>query len=146
MLAIGIVDDKILIVEDEQPNRGKTVKLPGGRVDSTDSSPLAAVQREVNEETGYKFANWRLITVVQPENKIEWFVHIYIAINVAHQGLSLNDGGERVRNILKPFVEVKRMVFEGQGLLGYSRNIFEPLRGIEDLKNIPEFRGKEIDR
>lgn len=146
VLVIGIVDDKILIVEDEQPNRGETLKLPGGRVDPGDDSPLVAVQREVREETGYKFADWRLINVVQPENKIEWFVHIYVASNMTYQGAAANDGGERIKNVLKSFYEVKRMVHEGQGMLGYSRSVFEPLESIEDLKNILEFRGQEIDR
>lgn len=146
VLAICIVDDKILIIEDEQPNRGKTVKFPGGRVDPGDGSIVAAAKREIREETGYEFAQWKLANVVQPENKIEWFVSIYIANNVTQQQLTRGDAGEKIQSALYSFSEVERMVNEGKGMLGYSRELFSTIETIDDLRNSVEFQGKEIDR
>ena len=145
VLAICIVDDKILIVEDEQPGRGKTVKFPGGRVDPEDGSIVMAAKREIREETGYDFAEWKLANVVQPENKMEWFVSIYIADNVTRQRMAKNDAGEKIESTLYSFNEVKRMVSEGKGMLGYSRELFATIETIDDLRNVLEFQGKEVD-
>jgi len=122
VLAICIVDDKILVVEDEQPGRAKTVKFPGGRVDPEDGSTIVATKREIHEETGYEFAQWELASVVQPENKIEWFVYIYIANNVIRQQLVQDDAGEKTESILYSFDEVKQMVHEGRECLAIAVN------------------------
>lgn len=146
VLAVCIVDDKIVIVEDEQPGRGKKLKLPGGRVDPEDASLLTAVQREIREETGYEFANWRLIDVMQPENKIEWFVYIYVVSDMTHQRLAQQDGGERILCLPKTFSEVKRLVHDGAGMLKYSRDLFEKVENLEALRTLPEFYGQVVDR
>lgn len=146
VLAICIVDDKILVVEDEQPGRAKTVKFPGGRVDPEDDSMLTAAKREIREETGYEFVQWKLANVVQPENKIEWFVSIYIANNITRQQPAQGDAGEKIESVLYSFEEVKQMVNEGKGMLGYSRELFATIETIDDLRSVSEFQGKEVDR
>lgn len=146
VLAICIVDDKILVIEDEQPDRGKTLKFPGGRVDPEDGSAVAAAKREIREETGYEFSQWKLANVVQPENKIEWFVSIFIANDVTRQELAKDDNGEKIKTGLYSFDDVKRMVDESRGLLGYSRELFASVNSTEDLRSIDEFHGKEVDR
>jgi ADP-ribose pyrophosphatase len=146
VLAICVVDDKVLVVEDEQPGRGKTMKFPGGRVDPEDDSAMTAAKREIREETGYEFTNWKLANVVQPEHKIEWFVSIYVATDVARQHLANNDSGEKIKPSLFRFEEVKQMVDEGEGMLGYSRQLFARMNTIDELRNVAEFEGKEVDR
>lgn len=146
VLAVCVVEDKIVVIEDEQPGRGRMLKLPGGRVDSEDDSPLRAVKREILEETGYEFTTWKLANVVQPENKIEWFVHMYVASDMSRQQPPQQDNGERITVQLKDLNEVKESVQQGEGMLGYSRELFDGLVSIDDLKNMPEFQGKEVDR
>jgi ADP-ribose pyrophosphatase len=146
VLAVCVVDGKVLVIEDEQPGRGKKLKMPGGRVDPGDDSLLAAVQREINEETGYEFANWKLVSVVQPEVKIEWFVSIYLASDMTHQQLAETDGGERIIPHLRSFDDIKDMVQRGEGMLGYNHGLFESVDSVDELLAIPEFQGKEVDR
>lgn len=65
---------EILACNEEQP--GGIIRkqhLPAGRVDASDKTILAAAKRELKEETGYSFAEWRLLDIVQPEKKIESF-------------------------------------------------------------------------
>ena len=70
----------VLVIDEKQP--GGVVRknhLPVGRVDSSDESVLVAAQRELREETGCTFANWRLLDVVQMDKKIEWFTYLFLA-------------------------------------------------------------------
>src|ERR1035437_4669906 len=71
---VCLVDDKIIVVNDEQPNRPPKLSFPGGRVDR-DEVISSAAKREVKEETGYEFKQWRLVKVWQPHTKIEWFIY-----------------------------------------------------------------------
>lgn len=147
VMAICIVDDQIIIQEDAQPHRGVKRKLPGGRVDIDDISTDTAVKREILEETGYEFANWRLIDVSKPEDKIEWFVYIYVASGVASKGESNQDPGERITTGLKGVNEVKGMIDnDTDGFLSKSRQLFSKVVSIEDLENYPEFQGKVVNR
>jgi 8-oxo-dGTP pyrophosphatase MutT (NUDIX family) len=85
---ICIVDDKLVVLDEVQPHRGARRNFPGGRVDETDESIIAAAQREVHEETGYRFENWRLVKVYQPIAKMEWFIHR------ARYTINCNTGGD----------------------------------------------------
>lgn len=144
--AICIVDDKIIVLDDEQPNRGTLKSFPGGRVDDTDESLVVAAQREVLEETGYEFDNWRLVEVEQPADKIEWFVHVFIAWN-GRKVMEADPGpGEKVKLSLETFEATKQLVLSGSGHLKESRQFFEDTHSIEDILNLPEFIGIEIER
>lgn len=109
VIIIGIDDsEQIIACNEEQPNgivRWKS--LPAGRVDKDDKTTLDAAKRELVEETGYKFNNWRLIQVTQPEKKIEWFVYVFVAWGEQkHTSLHL-DAGEKIEVIRISFKELK---------------------------------------
>ena len=143
---IPIVNDKILTIEDEQPHTGMKLSFPGGRVDADEANTLTAAKREVKEETGYAFANWKLVNVTQPHSKLEWFIYFYIAWDGKLVAEPQLDVGEKI--ILKElsFNEAKNFVVTKSGYLGESMDVFEKARSLEDLLNLPEFIGKEIDR
>ena len=93
------VDDtgKVLVNDEEQP--GGIVRrghLPAGRVDPEDATIIAAAQRELREETGWEFADWQLLEVVQPETKMEWFEHLVLARRPVHHMPPRCDAGERI--------------------------------------------------
>ncbi len=50
---IAIVDDKILVLDQEQPGKPLFPSLPGGRVEK-DEDVFKSAERELLEETGYK--------------------------------------------------------------------------------------------
>jgi len=140
-----VVDGKIIVLEDEQPHRDMVLALPGGRVDPTDTSTLEAIKREVHEETGYDFSNWKLISVVKPSEKIEWFIYTYLAWGEHTVSKTHIDSGERIKVLYKTFDEVKELQEEGQKRF----NEFSAIKNSETLENLlalPEFKGKVVDR
>ena len=146
VIAICVVGDKILAINDEQPHFGMRKGFPGGRVDVSDASVETAAQREIHEETGYRFVQWRLISVVQPHNKIEWFVHVYLAWDVASHDQPHLDPGEKITTESYSFADLKDLVLNKAGYLGNAQNLFRELKSIEQLLALPPFDGKSVDR
>ncbi len=146
VVIIGIVDNKIIVLEDEQPHRGKKLSFPGGRVDPEDDSTLAAAQRELREETGYSFAQWRLIDVRQPQSKTEWFIHLYLAWELTGSKKPHLDAGERITVSLNDYERVRELSMSGQGYLGGDAAIFEQHATLQEFMGIPPYVGKEIER
>jgi len=144
-LGIGIVDGKILVINNIQPHRGDKLSLPGGRADKPGQTILEAVQREVREETGYQFAHWKLIDVSQPQRKIEWFVHLFIAWDATGTSEPKPDAGEQIKVQLLSLEQVKQLGRNRIGFMGESAHIFEHLHSLDDLVNLPEFTGQQIN-
>lgn len=144
--AICIVNDKILMLEDEQPHLGSKKTFPGGRVDPEDESVEAAARREVLEETGYSFRNWRLISVWQPYSKVEWFIHMFLAWDVVSQQEIQLDAGEKITMTELSVSDVKALIAKGEGHLGESAPLFEKINNLNDLLDYPEFQGQSVDR
>lgn len=144
--AICVVDDRIVVLDEEQPLRGRKLSFPGGRVDPDDKSTQAAIQREVHEETGYSFKNWKLIKVFQPQVKNEYFIHIFIAFDVIGLDAAHVDPGEKIEVKLLDFDSVKELTRRNEGFMGESASIFEPVSNIKDLMQTASFDGVEVDR
>jgi 8-oxo-dGTP pyrophosphatase MutT (NUDIX family) len=145
-VTIGVADNKVVVIEEEQPHSGKRTTFPAGSVELSDPDIEYAAKRETSEETGFTFNNWRLIKVVQPANDVEWFVHIWLATDVQDRSQPDPDAGEKIGVNLIEFSEVKRMVMNDDGVMGENRDIFESLNSLEDLLNLPEFIGQTVDR
>ena len=144
--SICIVNEKVLMLDDEQPHLGRKKTFPGGRVDPGDSSTLNAVKREVQEETGYSFKGWQLVKVSQPFSKIEWFTYLYLAWEVDKKTETHHDAGEKIKLTELSLPEVKELVSQHEGHLGESAPLFENVNLLDDLLGLPEFRGREVDR
>lgn len=141
---IGVVDDKIIVLNDEQPHVGSRVSFPGGRVDEGETI-LAAARREMREETGHEFKNWRLIGVWQPHPKLEWFIYLYLATDGQKVSGLHPDAGEKITVETYDFDEVKNKAITKSGYLGQSKEVFEKISSLEELLNLPEFQGQEAD-
>lgn len=116
---IATQGDRVLISSEEQPGKERFLTLLGGRVEEGEE-PLAAIKRELREESGLESSDWEVFNVYSAPGKIEWNVHIFIARHCKQAGEKHLDAGERI--------EVQSLSFE------------EFLAAIES----PDFRGREI--
>jgi ADP-ribose pyrophosphatase len=146
VVAICIVDGQILVIDDEQPHFGSRQSFPGGRVDDSDDSIEAAAKREVAEETGYSFKQWRLIQVHQPHNKIEWFVYLFIAWDEAAHDEPHLDPGEKITTKRYDFADIRTLALNKTGYIGDVEDLFRDLSSSEQLLTLPVFEGQSVDR
>ncbi|HWB39411.1 MAG TPA: NUDIX hydrolase [Candidatus Saccharimonadales bacterium] len=146
VVVVGLTPDGVIVLDDEQPHFGSRKSFPGGRVDTTDASVESAAQREMQEETGYSFKNWRLIKVVQPYLKIEWFVYLFVAWEVDGQSEAHLDAGEKIKVEVVSFDNLRELVLDKQGYLGEGLPAFESVEDLQGLTELPEFVGQEVDR
>jgi ADP-ribose pyrophosphatase len=143
--AACVTDGKFIVLRDKQPHRGMRTTFPGGRVEPGETT-LAAIKREVHEETGYSFKNWRLVQAFQPHSKIEHFVYLYLAWEGGRTSAPHTDPGEEIELDLVSFEETKRLVESGTGYMGESRELFSDANGVADLLRCAEFAGEAIRR
>ena len=93
------------------------VELPCGTVEATDPSPLAAVQRELLEETGYAGVHMVETGRLSPNaaNHTNW-TYCFLATGVELVAAPIADDTEHVETVLMPLSEVVGLAREG-GLL-----------------------------
>lgn len=143
---IAIIDNSILLLDDEQPHVGARLTFPGGRVENDDTDIETAARRETQEETGYAFKNWRLITVAQPLRKMEWFIYTFLAWGVVAQTEVTLDGGEKITPRLVSLSELKKLADQDVFLFPEIRPLMKRIDSIEALMMIPQFTGQQVDR
>jgi ADP-ribose pyrophosphatase len=102
---IPVVDDKILVTVERQPNHTQaSTTIPGGRCEPNEDSRVAA-ERELLEETGYTADDWHLLLATQPVSKIDWTVYVYVARNCRKLQEPHLDNGEEITSKLVTFDE-----------------------------------------
>ena len=106
---IAVIGDKILIQEQQQPDRSRPYfSFPGGRCDEGEQ-PLASAQRELLEETGLTSSDWELWSERRPVAKMEWIIYTFIAKNCVQQKEPHLEAGEKITNRLITFDEFLRL-------------------------------------
>ncbi len=143
---ICIDEGKVLVLEEEQPHIGRRVNFTGGRVDSSDASIELAAHREVKEETGLSFKELKLISVEQPQVKIEWFIYTFIATEVSGREKPELDAGERITMKWLNSADLLTALTSGELLPFGTKKFLSRLTSIEDLLAIPKFEGLQAER
>ena len=136
---IAIKDEKIVVLQEEQPGRQPFFGIPGGRHDREDESELDAAKRELLEETGLTFSEWRLLDVVQPQPKMDYFVYSFLATGLESGLAAKKDSGERIEVRLLDLDEVKKIVNDPKAR-PMANEIFASVPSLEELINLPAYR------
>ena len=100
---IAVINDKLVLLEEEQPNIGKFLAVPGGVLED-EETPEEAAKRELLEETGCisdEIVFWKKHDF---SVDIEWGTHYFIAKNCKKVTQPSPDPGERF--------ELKEVTFE----------------------------------
>lgn len=135
---IAVVDDKIVILEEEQPEHTSSfIDFPGGRHDVESETELDAAKRELLEETGMSFKNWRLIKVEQPYIKMDWFIYLYLATGFEGQGEQKLDAGEKITVKHVDLNELKRLATNPKAR-HMPKDLIESCPRLENLLSLPE--------
>lgn len=117
---VAVVGDKIMIEEQEQPDRAESfLSLPGGRIDDENVDPVLEAKREMLEETGYVSDDWASWCSITPHHRVAYSIHYFLARNCRKVAEQTLDNGERIR---LRFVTFNEML---------------------DLSDDPSFRGSE---
>lgn len=142
---LAIVDDKILVNDERQPNKEEYLTIPGGRHDEPNETELQAAQREVLEETGYTFKSWKPLVVYQPHSKLEYFLYFFLAYDVVHKVDPVLDAGEKLTTSLQSLTDVKARAEDGS-IKYVPIEILKHVNSLQDLRDWPEFVGETVDR
>lgn len=123
---IGVLDDqKILLVQDEQPDRGPVITPAGGRVEPREK-PKEAARREMREETGYDISELTVWMSYSPATKAEWMIHAFIGRGLKRVAEPMMEPGERITPLLYTFEEFLE--------LGHNENLRDPWLRIQLLE------------
>lgn len=101
---IATVGDKMLIEEQDQPDRKDNINLPSGRADQSEDM-LREAKRELLEETGYASEDWSLLFTHEGTGKVIHDTHYFIARDSEKIKEPELDAGERIRTKLIAFDE-----------------------------------------
>lgn len=107
---------QVITVREYRHGAGQILRgLPGGVVETWDQSPLAAMQRELLEETGYGGGQFFEIGHSYPnasnQNNILWS---FLAINVVQSQNQRLDETENIEIVLQDFGDFSRQAWNGE--------------------------------
>lgn len=137
---IAIKDGHIVAIHDEQPGLPVRLTLPGGRNDEESEDELACAQRELHEETGLVFSDWKLVEAVQPLTKIDHIVYTFIATNLEREDEPhVDTGGEKIRVELMGFAEAKQLAEQHTDPY-WPYELLRKVNSLDELIALPEYQ------
>lgn len=135
---IAVKDNKIVIIDQEQPDYGPFYDLPGGRHDEENETELDAAKRELLEETGLAFQSWRLLDVDQPHHKVEGFVYLFLATDFLSQTDQKLDAGEKIQVELVDFDRMKALTHDSKARY-LPKELLYKARDLDGLLALPAY-------
>jgi ADP-ribose pyrophosphatase len=115
--AVAVTEDGKIIIERQYRYALDVTcyELPGGCVDDTDSSLEMAIERELLEETGYRFTKYEYLgkTSSNPSTNNNW-MHMYLATGGRYEKEQQLDHNEEIEVYLFTIDEVKKLLAENK--------------------------------
>jgi len=113
---VALTADAEIILARQYRHGAKSIliELPGGAMELSDSSPEAAIRRELQEETGFTEGQWFHTgsTYANPANQNN-SVQFFLAIDVQQSQVMNADDNEEIEVIHEGFVEFLRQIWNG---------------------------------
>jgi len=130
-------DGKILLIKDSQPQRDTVITAPSGRLEEGEY-PDVAILRELLEETGYKPKTLVPFYTIQPYEKIDWVVNVFVGKNCKKVAEPLIQAGEKIELMPVTFDELVQLVLEDKVRQEGLNNLI--LRALVDPKKMQELK------
>ena len=141
IVVIAIKYDKVIVLDQKQPGTNRYYDFPSGRHDDESETELDAAKRELLEETGLEFANWRLVYAYQRNMRLEQIYYLYIATDLLKQSQPARDPGEDIKILELSYDEALQKINSPiSDVLADERMIFEKAGSIQGLLNLPEYK------
>lgn len=135
---MAIKDDKLIVLDEEQPGSPEFITLPAGRHDREEETELQAAQREVLEETGMTFKDWKLVRAWQETSKVDAFEYLFVATGFLSQTSPKLDPGER--NTLRLVdLDQARELSQDPKMRYIPSDLLAQIDSFADLANLPEY-------
>lgn len=134
VIAVALTEEGKVIIERQYRHAlGQTIyELPGGCVDDSDPSLEAAIERELLEETGYRFRQLEYLgkTSANPSTNNNW-AHMYLATGGHRTQQQDLDHNEEIEIYLLTIDELKQLLRENKII--QSMHVTALLYGLERL-------------
>lgn len=133
---IALDGDQIVYIHLEQPGMKPQYDLVAGRNDVESEDELTCAKREMLEEAGMKFKEWKLIHTQQSFPKIDHIIYTFLADTLESTQAPSLDPGEKIEVMRGSFREVKKLALADDSRY-FAREVFEAVDSIEDLRAMP---------
>lgn len=135
---LAIKDNKLVILDEEQPGTPRFFGIPGGSHDNEAETELQAAQREMVEETGMQFAKWKLLRARQANGLIEHVIYLYLAYDYTGSIPPEPGPGEKIEVQLQTLEEA-RLTAASPKTRYIPLDILEGVDSLQELTELPEF-------
>jgi ADP-ribose pyrophosphatase len=134
-----MADKRILINYEQHPGTAAFITLPGGNTDDGEIKQ-AGVERELEEETGYRTDNWELwfTNDILKYKNMEWDNNFFIARDVEKTGEISLDSGEKIETKLVTFEKFLEIIQDERFRNKEITRLIQEMKG--DVSKIEEFK------
>jgi len=106
-------NNKIILLNEEQPHRGKFISIPGGMIER-DEIPINCAKKELLEELGMIFSDIKIFKIQNFGGKIHWPTYYYICKNCEKVSEPSLEPGEKIESFEVDFDDFIKQVLSDE--------------------------------